>query len=262
MLVVAAAQTGRIQSCKPKASVAIGTQSNPLCASAGGDGGSGPREHDDLERWCGGRALPWHRADFGFFGAHALSRCARDARMDSCGPLLATHFLLEKQVEGRASLLDHLVGARDNRGGNLQAECFRGLEVDHQVELSRLQHRQVGRLRAFENPTDIDAGLAPGGDKARSVVLRQPDRSAMSAHCPVSGHDRAIYDAHCSSGVTIGTRACTATMTLPRVSASSRLESCASRTGSASHRAMRAATDGGVSIEPRFQAAPGLAWSF
>src|SRR5215469_14560283 len=102
MLVVAAAQTARIQSCKPKPSVAIGTQSNPLCASAGGDGGSGPREHDDLERWCGGRALPWHRADLGFFGAHALSRCARVARMDSCGPLLATHFLLEKQVEARA----------------------------------------------------------------------------------------------------------------------------------------------------------------
>src|SRR5215813_7125548 len=40
MLVVAAAQTGRIQSCKPKPSVAIGTQSNPLCASAGGDGGN------------------------------------------------------------------------------------------------------------------------------------------------------------------------------------------------------------------------------
>src|SRR5215475_6041922 len=50
-----------------------------------------------------------------------------------------------------------------------------------------------------------------------------------AAHCPVSGHDRAIYDAGCSSGVTIGTRACTATMTLPRVSASSRLESWASR---------------------------------
>ena len=55
-------------------------------------------EHDDLERWCGGWAIPWHRADLGFFGAHALSRCARVARMDSCGPFLATHFLLEKQV--------------------------------------------------------------------------------------------------------------------------------------------------------------------
>jgi hypothetical protein len=67
--------------------------------SAGGDGGRKP--HDDLERWCGGWALPWHRADLGFVGAHALSRCARVARMDSCGPLLATHFLLERQVEAR-----------------------------------------------------------------------------------------------------------------------------------------------------------------
>jgi hypothetical protein len=73
-----------------------------LAFSAGGDGRS--LEHDDLERWCGGWALPWHRADPGFFGAHALSRCARAARMDSCSPLLATHFLFEKQVEAR----DHL----------------------------------------------------------------------------------------------------------------------------------------------------------
>jgi len=49
--------------------------------SAGGDGGRRPREHDDLERCCG---IPWHRAGLGLFGAHALSRCARVARMDSC----------------------------------------------------------------------------------------------------------------------------------------------------------------------------------
>src|SRR5262249_53454759 len=55
------------------------------------------------------------------------------------------------------------------------------------------------------------------------------NHSAMSAHCPVRGHDRAIYDAHCSSGLTMGTGACPAPMTLPRVSASSRLESWASR---------------------------------
>src|SRR5262249_18511831 len=41
------------------------------------------------------------RSDVGFFGAHALSQCARVARMDSSDPLLATHFLLEKQVEAR-----------------------------------------------------------------------------------------------------------------------------------------------------------------
>jgi len=68
------------------------------------NGGRRPREHDDLERWRGGGALPWHRADLGFFGAHALSRCARVARMDSCGPLLATHFLREKQVVARRAV--------------------------------------------------------------------------------------------------------------------------------------------------------------
>src|SRR5215831_20275477 len=78
------------------------------------------------------------------------------------------------------------------------------------------------------------------------------NHSAMSAYCPNSGHDQAIYDARCSSGVTIGTRACTATMTLPRVSASSRLESWASRSCNPRQNSMRAATDGGVSIEPKF----------
>ena len=52
-------------------------------------------------------------------------------------------------------------------------------------------------------------------------------------------------------GVTIGTRACTATMTLPRVSASSRLESWASRSCNPRQNSMRAVTDGGVSIEPK-----------
>src|SRR5215468_11983317 len=59
-------------------------------------------------RWCGGRALPWLRADLGFFGARELSRCARVARMDSCDPLLATHFLLEKQVEARRFIRSQL----------------------------------------------------------------------------------------------------------------------------------------------------------
>ena len=96
-----------------------------LCKSEAGGGGGGSsqrwlviegsREHDDLERWYGGRALPWHRADLGVFGAHALSRCARVARMDSCNPLLATHFLLEKQVEARRYSLQDRVEACKRR---------------------------------------------------------------------------------------------------------------------------------------------------
>src|SRR5215470_13041342 len=91
--------------------------------SAGGDGGGRPREHDDLERWYNGRALPWHRADLGFFGAHALFRCARVARMDSCDPLLATHFLLEKQVEARRFIRSQLPS---RPGGSLASGSFLG----------------------------------------------------------------------------------------------------------------------------------------
>ena|SRR5215471_2775969 len=54
--------------------------------------------------WSGGAAAGFYLGTgliLAFFGAHALSRRARVARMDSCGPFLATHFLLEKQVEAR-----------------------------------------------------------------------------------------------------------------------------------------------------------------
>jgi hypothetical protein len=58
------------------------------------------------------------------------------------------------------ALLDHLVGARKQRRRHGEPERFGGLEVDHQLELGRLENRQIGRLLALENPADIDAGLA------------------------------------------------------------------------------------------------------
>ena len=36
-------------------------------------------------------------------------------------------------------------------GGNSDAKCLGGLEVDDQFELGRLLDRQVGRLRPFED---------------------------------------------------------------------------------------------------------------
>jgi hypothetical protein len=35
-------------------------------------------------------------------------------------------------------LLDHLVGEREQIVGDFDAECLRGLEVDHELELGRL----------------------------------------------------------------------------------------------------------------------------
>ena len=47
-------------------------------------------------------------------------------------------------------------------GGNVEAERLGGLEVDDELEFGGLHDRQVGRLLALENPTDIHAGLAIG----------------------------------------------------------------------------------------------------
>ena len=59
------------------------------------------------------------------------------------------------------SHFDHLVGAGQERLRHGQAKRLRGLEVDHQLELGRLLHRQVGRLLALEDAVDV-AGRAAG----------------------------------------------------------------------------------------------------
>ena len=39
----------------------------------------------------------------------------------------------------------------------VQAERFRGHEIDDELELRRLHHRQIGRVFTFEDATSIDA---------------------------------------------------------------------------------------------------------
>jgi hypothetical protein len=60
--------------------------------------------------------------------------------------------LTQKQTHApqqNASLLDHLVGASEQRHRNLEAKCFGGLEINHQLELDRLLHRQISWLSAL-----------------------------------------------------------------------------------------------------------------
>jgi hypothetical protein len=46
--------------------------------------------------------------------------------------------------ETLAILFDHLVGAREERSRNVEAEHPRGLQIDHELEFDRPHHRQVG----------------------------------------------------------------------------------------------------------------------
>jgi hypothetical protein len=52
--------------------------------------------------------------------------------------------------------LDHLVGATEQRQRHGEAERFRGLEIDDQLDFRGLLDRQIGRLLALEKLTSVD----------------------------------------------------------------------------------------------------------
>ena len=54
-----------------------------------------------------------------------------------------------------ASLLDHLVGAREQRGRQYKAECLRRLQVSDQFVSGGCLNWQIGWLLAFENSIDV-----------------------------------------------------------------------------------------------------------
>src|SRR5262249_18134637 len=66
--------------------------------------------------------------------------------------------------------LDHLVGASEQRRRHLEAERPGRLQIDHQLEFSRLHDWQFSRPRPFENSAGVDTGEAPSIRDAGSVA--------------------------------------------------------------------------------------------
>src|ERR1035441_5267785 len=79
--------------------------------------------------------------------------------------------LINTRVAPAASF-DHLIGAQQDRFGNGDADCLRGLEVDYQLEFCWLLHRKIRRpvpcriLCTYDAPRRNSSGrLAPEGMK-------------------------------------------------------------------------------------------------
>src|SRR4029078_8624264 len=67
-------------------------------------------------------------------------------------------------------LFDHLVGAGEKRWRDVDAELFRRLEIDYQLEFGGLHNRKVGWLFTLEDASDIDTCLPPSVRKVGTVA--------------------------------------------------------------------------------------------
>src|SRR2546429_6596132 len=86
-----------------------------------------------------------------------------------------------EQMQQVAPLLDHLVGAAEQRDWKSDAERMGGLEIDDQLGFCGLLHREVGRLLAFEDASGIAA--------SETVPVRN---TASVAHQAAGSSERAI----------------------------------------------------------------------
>src|SRR6266550_332213 len=79
---------------------------------------------------------------------------------------------------------NHLVGAREQRWRHRQAERIGGLEIDDQLELDGLHHRQITWQHALEDAANIASGLLVHGGRIGAVADQSAsiDEFALKIH--------------------------------------------------------------------------------
>ena len=86
-------------------------------------------------------------------------------------------------------LFDHLVGAAEQGEWEREAERFRGLQVDRELNVGGLLHQQVGGLFALDDAADVTTGNADGlpqvgavPHEARRARIRENNSSPGSSY--------------------------------------------------------------------------------
>src|SRR5262249_1521567 len=69
----------------------------------------------------------------------------------------------------KGMLFDHLVGLREKRWRNSNAEGLGRLEVDYQLELRRCLYWKVGRLLALEDAINVASGKSVQFNTIRAI---------------------------------------------------------------------------------------------
>src|SRR5262249_30237219 len=110
--------------------------------------------------------------------AQILSHVSRPMRFvecffDSIGPYRTWQY----------RLLDHVVGAEEDRWRDGQPERLGGLEIDDQFERGRSLDRQIGRLRPLQDPVD-EVGLPPANLRSARPIGQQHPGIGIAAPRP------------------------------------------------------------------------------
>src|SRR5262245_19396379 len=85
-----------------------------------------------------------------------------------------------EQVQERTTLLDHLVGVREQTGGYLYTKRLGGLEIDHKLVLGRRLYRKVTGLLALEDAIDVARGSTELIEEIRPVGDQSPGSNIIA----------------------------------------------------------------------------------
>ena len=114
---------------------------------------------------------PWPRATSSAESSRGLLRGSLVVHhVDPASTSTANDAAFPSKGDISLPLFDHLVGKREQRRRNFEAERLGCLEIDHQLELGGAVDRQLGRLGAPEDTAGLDACASIRVRKAVAVA--------------------------------------------------------------------------------------------